>query len=180
MPKSNKTKYAILGLLASGPRSGYDIKKTVDHSIGFFWNENYGHLYPILNRMERGGLLSMTQSGRASGPVKKVYAITARGKKELLAWLRTPVDDQPIRNELLLRIFFGRRAGAGDVKNMVRAEKKKNQELVSIFNEIKSGIERGNSSDAPYWAITLDFGIRKSEMIIQWCDETLKALGRMK
>ena len=71
-------------------------------------------------------------------------------------------------------------ADSGDVKNMVRAEKKKNQELVSIFNEIKSGIERGNSSDAPYWAITLDFGIRKSEMIIQWCDETLKALGRMK
>ncbi|MGA9048227.1 MAG: PadR family transcriptional regulator, partial [Dehalococcoidia bacterium] len=47
MPKINKTKYAILGLLSLKPASGYDLKKTVDWNIGFFWNENFGHIYPI-------------------------------------------------------------------------------------------------------------------------------------
>ena len=52
MPKENKTKYAILGLLSLAPMSGYDIKIITDNSIGHFWNENFGHIYPVLGRME--------------------------------------------------------------------------------------------------------------------------------
>jgi PadR family transcriptional regulator, regulatory protein AphA len=111
--------------------------------------------------------------------VKKVYAITARGKKELLAWLEAPVENQPLRNELLLKVFFGGRIGAGSVRDMVRAENDRNRELVSIFSGIRTGMKNSQAPDAPYWEMTIDFGIRKSEMIIEWCDEALKALGRL-
>jgi len=58
MARTNTTQYAILGLLSHQPQSGYDLKKTIDGSIGFFWNENYGHLYPILRRLEKAGLVA--------------------------------------------------------------------------------------------------------------------------
>ena len=52
MAKINKTKYAILGVLSQMSGSGYDIKKCCDTSIAYFWNENYGHIYPVLKKME--------------------------------------------------------------------------------------------------------------------------------
>ena len=54
----NKTKYAILGVLDTFPGSGYDIKKYCDKSISYFWNENFGHIYPVLKQMENEGLVS--------------------------------------------------------------------------------------------------------------------------
>lgn len=180
MAATSRTKYAILGLLASGPRSGYDIKKAVDRSIGFFWNENFGHLYPILGRMEREGLVTMKLDEEGAGPVKKLYALTPRGRKEFIAWLRAPVEEQPLRNELLLKIFFSGQIGADAVVGMMRAEKEKNEELIAVFREIRAGISGMHSKDVPYWDITLDFGIRKSEMTIAWCDETIRRLARNK
>ena len=50
MAKENRSKYAVLGMLATGPKSGYDIKQTIETSIGHFWNESYGQIYPILKR----------------------------------------------------------------------------------------------------------------------------------
>lgn len=54
MAKVNKTKYySLLGILSNRPGSGYDIKKMCDSSIGHFWNENFGHIYPVLKRWRR-------------------------------------------------------------------------------------------------------------------------------
>ena len=47
----------ILGLLAIGPRSGYEIKATVDRSTRYFWAASYGQIYPELRRLEREGLI---------------------------------------------------------------------------------------------------------------------------
>ena len=56
MAKSAATKFAILGLLAGGPASGYGMKKFIDGSIRYFWTENYGNIYPVLAKLERGEL----------------------------------------------------------------------------------------------------------------------------
>jgi PadR family transcriptional regulator AphA len=55
---ANKTEFAILGLLASGPRSGYDIRKEVQDTLSHFWNESIGHIYPMLRRLHGKGLVS--------------------------------------------------------------------------------------------------------------------------
>lgn len=38
----NATEFAILGLLAEGPLSGYDIKKEVEERLSHFWSQSYG------------------------------------------------------------------------------------------------------------------------------------------
>jgi DNA-binding PadR family transcriptional regulator len=56
MPRENKTKFAVLGLLAYAPLSGYDIRRIYAQSLGNFWSESYGAIYPILKRLEEEGL----------------------------------------------------------------------------------------------------------------------------
>lgn len=42
----NQTSYVILGLLSIAPnQTGYDIRKAVEETVGYFWSESYGQIY---------------------------------------------------------------------------------------------------------------------------------------
>ncbi len=179
MPKINKTKYAILGLLSLQPASGYDLKKTVDGNIGFFWNENFGHIYPILKRLEKDGLVKRLTRKSGNYPAKNIYTLTEVGKREFLKWLPEPPEEPPVRNEMLLKLFFGRQNDRHEVESMIMAERKRNEELLTIYGEVAKKISAMKSDDYSYWNFTLKFGIRKSEMVVSWCDETLGLLKKL-
>lgn len=40
--------------------SGYDMKKTIDSSVGLFYQASYGSLYPASKRLADKGLLSVS------------------------------------------------------------------------------------------------------------------------
>ena len=50
--------WAILGLIALEPCSGYDVKRIVDRSIRHFWAASYGQIYPELRRLEKAGWIA--------------------------------------------------------------------------------------------------------------------------
>ncbi len=49
--------YAVLGLLAREPASGYDLTRRMQAWIGFFWRAPHSRIYPELARLEAGGLV---------------------------------------------------------------------------------------------------------------------------
>ena len=55
------TEAAVLGLLSHGPRSGYDLRKAVELSVGYFWGPAKSQIYAVLPRLVEG------RSTRASG-----------------------------------------------------------------------------------------------------------------
>src|SRR3954469_13011543 len=96
----------ILGLLAIGPRSGYEIKATVDRSTRFFWAASYGQIYPELRRLEREGLVE-GEDAPAGARNRRVYPLTKSGRNELRSWLTSEGDlTFELRDESLLRLFF--------------------------------------------------------------------------
>ena len=107
---ANRSEYAILGMLSLRPMSGYDIRKTVEQSIAHFWNESYGQIYPTLRRLATRGFV-VRRVGDANGRSdRQVYALTKRGQTRLREWLIEAPESRPFRNELLLKLFFGRHA----------------------------------------------------------------------
>src|SRR5437867_4405478 len=107
MPRSNKTTHVVLGLLGVSPMTGYDIKKQVEEVTGHFWRESFGQIYPVLGRLCAEGLVTRSAE-RNGGRRRFVYRITPRGRQALRRWLRTPPEPDPVRRELLLKLFFGR------------------------------------------------------------------------
>ena len=78
--------WAVLGLIASTPRSGYDIKRIVDRSIRHFWAASYGQIYPELKRLEEAGWIAGDDASNG-GRARRVYRITAgraRGARRLV------------------------------------------------------------------------------------------------
>jgi PadR family transcriptional regulator, regulatory protein AphA len=100
MPKINKTLYAILGVLSIKPGSGYDIKKFCDKGISHFWNENFGHIYPVLQSMYSNGLITKEVIMGEGKPSRNVYQITQKGRDVLRDWLMKPIEKTPIRSEV--------------------------------------------------------------------------------
>ena len=178
MPRNNKTKYAILGLLQIKPMSGYDMKKMIDRSLSFFWNENYGHLYPVLSKMEKQGLIKKSVTKGEKRPDRFVYEITDSGKKELKGWFPKPNDEVKFRSELLLKLFFGPQAEKQILISMLEQEKKQHEKMLSIYDDLENQI-RGNDYrevEKIFWHFTLQNGRFYSRAQIDWCDETLKAM----
>src|SRR3989475_5996974 len=103
--RANTSRHAILGVLSLCPMSGYDVKKLIERSIAHFWNESYGQIYPILNRLAAEGLAERRRERQRGKPDRHVYSLTPKGRQELERGLALPPRLEPVRSELLLKPF---------------------------------------------------------------------------
>lgn len=171
--RENKTQFALLGVLMYGSFSGYQIKKMIDNSIGFFWTENYGHIYPVLSSLERKGLVIKKKIVQEKNPPKNLYNITDKGKDYFMDWLKNKAGYEKIRHELLLKVFFGSYSTSEENISKLRQEKRLHEDLLEKYENLEKHMQSDHEQrdDIKYWEMTLDFGRRYSEMVIKWCDD---------
>ncbi|OUL25804.1 PadR family transcriptional regulator [Nostoc sp. T09] len=178
MSRENKSKYAILGILSFGPKSGYDIKKKIEASTSNFWSESYGQIYPILKRLVAEGLATQSIEAQVGKPDRHVYQITDNGLKELQQWLIAPVEPQVDRIEILLKLFFGQQMTVAD--NIRHIEKFHNlqQQLLQKYQAIAEQVKlkEADNPNAAYWLITASYKLHVTQALIHWCEETLTQL----
>jgi DNA-binding PadR family transcriptional regulator len=74
------TECAVLGLLTRGERSGYDLLKTIERSVGFFWTPAKSQLYALLPKLVERGLLNARRVEQDKRPAKTLYRITPAGR----------------------------------------------------------------------------------------------------
>ena len=102
------TELSVLGLLSSGERSGYDLKKQAEVGVGYVWTAAKSHIYAVLPRLVAGGYATVRHVEQGRRPDKQVYRITKHGREAFRAWLEEPVDDRSgSRSVFLLKVFFG-------------------------------------------------------------------------
>ena len=97
--------YALLGLLAREPLSGYDLAQRLKGRVGFFWQARHSQIYPELGRLEAAGLVRYAVVEQQDRPDKKVYTITEAGLAAIRAWATAPVAVAPPRDELVLKAY---------------------------------------------------------------------------
>lgn len=178
MAIKNKTRYAVLGVLSLKPCSGYDIKKFCDKTISHFWNENFGHIYPVLNQLQEEGLIRQQEEEERDR--RKTYRITEEGRREFSEWLLQPVVIQPPRSELLLKLSFGSSMPKDKILDMLNEVKERHSSNLKKYRELEENYTRdANVRRHPeynYWLAPLRFGIMSSETTLAWCEETIRNL----
>ncbi len=173
MSKENKSQFAILGILASEPASGYAIKKMLSESTTHFWKESDGSIYPILKRLLDEGLIQIEQEKARSC---KIYAITDMGRKAFMQWLERQEYDHAVRNEFLLKIFFSRHLPKRKRMQLIKQYQTKLQNKKNIYKGIHAMIEQEQNPDAPFWHIALRHGELSVDAALNWCKEALRAI----
>ena len=181
MREIGATPNALLGLLSLEPMSGYDIRQMISRSIGYFWSESYGQIYPGLKRLATDGLVEKKTERRKGSPDRHVYSLTAAGREQLRSWLKLPAAREVPRDELLLKLFFGAHAPVKVSRNHVQAYLELQEERVRTYAAIRKKLckEAANDPQLQFCLIALNRGRHASEAAVRWCRETLKELEKL-
>jgi PadR family transcriptional regulator, regulatory protein AphA len=175
---SSRTPMVVLGLLCIEPMSGYDLKAMIEQSVGHFWHESYGQLYPALHELEERGCV-VGQEASSGERRRKVYAITDAGRAALAEWLVQPPAWQPARNELLLKVFFGRMAQPealrAHLEDLRSASERDAAQLAALTAQLEH--EQANAPELRYWLLTIDFGHRFAQMRAEWARHALHVMA---
>src|SRR5437763_13932853 len=159
------TARVILGMLALGKRSGYDIKQFVDKSTRHFWAASYGQIYPELKRLEDEGLIRGHEEP-TGGRARTLYQLTEAGHEALRGWLGAA--DEPLyelRDEGMLKLFFSDSLPERRIEN-IRLMRERQERKLAALRAIQPKAEQVPTGPR----LTLELGIGLSEWFIKWCD----------
>lgn len=181
MAKSSKSQFAILGMLALLKKSsGYDLKKHMESSTQYFWRETFSSIYPVLEDLEQQQLIVKVDTPTRNERKRNVYALTSKGHKILKQWLEQSAERVQLRNELLLKLFFGNLVSIDTTIEHLKQYKKELEDKLAVFHTIEHELTDVDSLEAVYGSITLDHGIRQITSALEWCDTAIKTLKAAK
>lgn len=180
----SKTGYVLLGLLNEENLTGYEIKKIVDTRLSFFWSESFGQIYPELKRLAVGGLIAVCEEpvsaeGKNSKPSIK-YQITASGRYELQEWLKTPVEKETVRYELLLKLYFSNSSSSATMLEHVREFEINHRRQQQLFDKFEAQLKQNLDVHSNHSRIlmVLSFGQKLWESYAEWCGQTIALLEK--
>jgi DNA-binding PadR family transcriptional regulator len=175
---TSRSRFAILGVLAFGPSTGYEIRKLLTETTAHFWKESYGQIYPTLEKLSQEGMVEVV-SHETSGRETKRYRILPRGEQALKEWIRSPkIQLKPGRNELLLKLFFARREDIPWLLSQLETYASIVRSMLATYNAFKAEPE---SEEIPpdsrvLIGTTIDYGISAAHMQLDWCERTSQEL----
>ena len=175
MSSLSATAKVILGLLKFGPRTGYDVKRVTDFSTRYFWRASYGQIYPELRALEESGLVVAREEPRGRRR-RRVYELTAEGQRALTDWLHGESDLFELRDEGLLRLFFGELVSDDELRALARRRRywyeRSRDEFLGVAEM------RGPDLDGPS-AEVLRYGVELMEWNVSWwADLEARLTGR--
>jgi PadR family transcriptional regulator, regulatory protein AphA len=181
-PRASTSRFAILGVLSLGAMSGYDVKKLIERSIAHFWNESYGQIYPVLNRLAADGLAERRREKQRGKPDRHVYSLTEKGRQELARWLAVPARHEPFRSELLLKLFLGDAGSVADSIGQLEHYEASQRGLLETYLGIERRLreETAGHPQLPFSLVTLHYGQHRCRAMLAWCEESIRALKRLK
>jgi DNA-binding PadR family transcriptional regulator len=161
--------------------SGYEIHEAIEDNFGSFWGESYGQIYPSLKRLASEGLIEPSKLVSGPGRRRQGYALTDAGRASLREWLALPFQNDPPRNEFLLKLFFGGEAAPGVSLAHVRELQERNRRTLTTLEGIESMARRIQSQDLkkPYWMLTLGLGMALTRAALDWGESALVQLASM-
>jgi PadR family transcriptional regulator AphA len=168
--KLTATSYAILGLLGLRPWSAYELTKQGRRSLHFCWPRAETRIYQEPKNLVEQGLVKATTSAQGRR-ARTEYAITAKGRKALRAWMGEPSAPPRLESEALLRIFFAEHGSkAGLLATLTELE---GQALAMRRQAVEQGAEY-LAGDAPFQerihilALVGRFTLDHTALVAEW------------
>ena len=173
-------KFGILGFLSKWEATGYDLKKEFDDFMSIFWHSHLSQIYPELGRLEREDYITSRMQPQTGKPDKKIYAITEKGKQELISWLLSPPETPKLKDSFLMQVFFMDNIPAEEVIFQLKAYQKEREQRLAkmkrILHERWESIRERNvmNSRILMSSSVIRRGLEQEIHYISWCKDTIE------
>ncbi|MFE4827486.1 PadR family transcriptional regulator [Streptomyces sp. NPDC056672] len=164
--------HTLLGLLESGPRHGYDLKRAFDQQFGHDRPLHYGQVYSTMSRLLKNGLVAVDGVETGGGPERKRYAITDAGVTDVERWLGQPEKPEPylqstLYTKIVIALLTGR--GAADLLDTQRAEH------LRMMRDLTARKREGDLADQ----LICDHALFHLEADLRWLELTATRLDKL-
>ncbi|MEV6422008.1 PadR family transcriptional regulator [Streptomyces sp. NPDC051662] len=164
--------HTLLGLLESGPRHGYDLKRSFDDRFGRDRPLHYGQVYSTMSRLLKNGLVVVDGVEAGGGPERKRYAITEAGVTDVAGWLAKPENPEPylqstLYTKVVIALLTGR--SAAELLDAQRAEH------LRMMRTLTARKREGDLADQ----LICDHALFHLEADLRWLELTAARLDRL-
>jgi DNA-binding PadR family transcriptional regulator len=168
------TEGAVLGLVAFGEASGYDLARLAATSVAHIWTPSQSQIYKTLARLAAQGLTQVREIEQRRRPDKAVYKLTRKGRAALRGWL-DDVEDEPASGRVVfpLKLFFCDFASPGTAQAHLDAYRRYLSRRLGHYEQLRDST-RPFASDFPGYVLL--HGIARVNATLAWIDETAAAL----
>ena len=178
-------KHGILGLLNYGSMTGYDITRTFQDSLRYFWSAQTSQIYRELQTLKKNGWATDETISQTGKPDKKVFTITESGRQELNRWLTEDNAELRMRSPLMMKTFFRGERSIDENIGYFRQLSDDCDQFMSLMTQSPPDVDGYQSKvDDPqkslYWQMTVDFGVAYAQMYKQWINHCIKQLEELK
>ena len=175
----------LLSLLRE-PMYGSELIEFFRSSIRHFWKADLSQIYRALESLEASGCVRSKSLPSPKGPDRRVYSLTAAGRRRLVRWVEQKPHLPPAKFEYLAQLFSANASGdpAATARELLTALRAEAQAGVTVLEGIELSMRDvdGYPDDLPanlyYPWLTLRHGLLRRQALVQWIDESLASLDR--
>jgi len=169
---------AILACLTERPMTGYELAKTFDSSIGFFWKADHQQIYRELSRLRDRGHIQGREVVQSGKPNKLVYTLTTPGRAALRHWAARPSSPSSIKDDLLVRLYALDSIDLEPLRDDLMARLEYHRDRLSRYERILGKrFPQGTAAPADLGKLLLlRMGLRYERAAAEWCEEALDIL----
>ncbi len=170
---------AILACLTERPMTGYELAKTFDSSIGFFWKADHQQIYRELARLRDRGHINGREVVQSGKPNKLVYSLTSEGRAALKHWAARPSTPASIKDDLLVRFYALDSIELEPMRADLMARLEYHRDRLARYERILTKrFPDGIASPADTGRLLLlRMGLRYERSVSEWCEEALETLS---
>lgn len=166
--------YAILGVLTSGPATGYEIKSEFDEEAqGLIWGVSQGSVYTRLRELQKKAWIEESET-EAAGRGRKFYSLTTGGWKALMDWQLEPSEYPVVKDDLLLKMaYWVDNEKRGDLVEQLQLRRVRSRKLLGIFESIPTN---NVSAVGEYGFLVTQYVCSKLKAELQWIELAISQL----
>jgi len=166
------TEYGVLGLLAFGESSGYDLARAATRSIDYMWAPSRSQIYKVLPRLVAAGYAESREVEQRGRPDKAVYRITPGGLAALRAWVETVEEASP--GVFAMKLFFAWTASPEAAHEQLALYRSQAERHLAEFEEMERNLS--SRDDPVHSRVALRHGILRARATLEWAKEAAALL----
>jgi DNA-binding PadR family transcriptional regulator len=172
---------AILACLTERPMTGYELAKTFDSSIGFFWKTDHQQIYRELSRLRDRGHIQGREVVQSGKPNKLVYTLTPDGKAAFRHWAARPSTPASIKDDLLVRLYALDSVDIEPLRADLMARQEYHRDRFERYERIlNKRFPHDTAQPADMGKLLgLRIGLRYERMVAEWCEEAITTLSAL-
>ena len=159
--------------------TGYELAKTFDTSIGFFWKADHQQIYRELTRLRDKGHVNGREVVQTGKPNKLVYSLTTAGKAALKHWAVRPSSPPSIKDDLLVRLLALDSIDIDSFRTDLMARLEYHRDRLARYERIiaKRFAHSATSPADTGRLLALRAGLRYERAVAETCEEVLQTLS---